>query len=214
MTHLVYTFLKSINNKLIQNQEINFSPHYYCELKDGNLSISPNKQKIPANFFGNEVKNITLILGKNGIGKSSVLRSICNSSAGESLTLHQFVGRDYGIYFRISSNIRGGLIKSINGIPVTSKDIKKPFHLGNNDLIFIQNKEMRNNFDPYDITANIFYLNLAPRIPWRRPSYAGNRLHRLNSNFINYTSPERSLTAVLQFLEFVKDKNLNRISDS
>ena len=71
---LVYLWVEEYKN--IKEQGFNFSPRFRCEYdKDRNeLTIEENEDYIP-NFFGENI-NITAIVGKNGSGKSSVLKKI------------------------------------------------------------------------------------------------------------------------------------------
>jgi len=78
---LVYLWVEDYKN--IHKQGFNFSPRFECEYKDGNLTICDKKEKdnkcknkdYIENFFGDNI-NVTAIVGKNGSGKSSILKLI------------------------------------------------------------------------------------------------------------------------------------------
>ena len=74
---LVYLWVEDYKN--IHKQGFNFSPRFRCEYdKDKNeLTIEENVDYIPG-FFGENI-NITAIVGKNGSGKSSVLKAFIES---------------------------------------------------------------------------------------------------------------------------------------
>ena len=88
---LVYLWIGNYKN--IHNQGFNFSPKFNCHYDgetltiDDNVDKDGNKQHIE-NFFGDNI-NVTAIVGKNGSGKSNILKSLFqnddNSSAKEKL---------------------------------------------------------------------------------------------------------------------------------
>lgn len=81
---LVYMWIKEYKN--IRHQGFNFSPNHEFELtkkEDGEYILEDkimdgNRKNIPKNFFGENIRNITGIIGKNGSGKSSLLECIFN----------------------------------------------------------------------------------------------------------------------------------------
>ena len=71
---LVYLWVEKYKN--IENQGFNFSPRFNCHYDEdkNELTIDENDDYIE-NFFGDNI-NITAIVGKNGSGKSSLLKAI------------------------------------------------------------------------------------------------------------------------------------------
>ena len=71
---LVYLWVEDYKN--IHEQGFNFSPRFHCEYDDikKELTIDENNDYI-SDFFGENI-NVTAIVGKNGSGKSSVLKNI------------------------------------------------------------------------------------------------------------------------------------------
>ena len=69
---LVYLWVKKYKN--IEEQGFNFSSKFYCEYneEEKKLTINKNDDYIP-DFFGENI-NVTAIVGKNGSGKSSLLK--------------------------------------------------------------------------------------------------------------------------------------------
>ena len=84
---LVYLWVENYKN--IHHQGFNFSPRFHCEYNDKTkeLTITENDDYI-SDFFGEDI-NVTAIVGKNGSGKSNILKSLFqnddNSSAKEKL---------------------------------------------------------------------------------------------------------------------------------
>lgn len=71
MASLVYTYIEKMGVG-IRDEELRFSNTHRFEfdLKQRQLFY---KRQNSSPFFGNKVSNISLIVGKNGVGKSSVL---------------------------------------------------------------------------------------------------------------------------------------------
>jgi len=76
---LVYLWVEDYKN--IKNQGFNFSPRFKCDYnpETNELTINENDDYIE-NFFGENI-NVTAIVGKNGSGKSSILKSILEGFA-------------------------------------------------------------------------------------------------------------------------------------
>lgn len=65
------------DNRNIRNCEFNFSPNYRFayDVKSKKLTMT-RLDKLPSQWFGPNIKNITGIIGKNGAGKSNLIESI------------------------------------------------------------------------------------------------------------------------------------------
>ena len=83
---LVYLWVGKYKN--IENQGFNFSPRFECEYDGENLKVCDKKKnecknnEYLENFFGENI-NVTAIVGKNGTGKSSIVKllySLYNNS--------------------------------------------------------------------------------------------------------------------------------------
>ena len=86
---LVYLWVEEYKN--IHKQGFNFSPRFECKFhdeydEDGNLKddckLEIKSKEHIENFFGDNI-NVTAIVGKNGSGKSNLLKLIFNEHIGE-----------------------------------------------------------------------------------------------------------------------------------
>ena len=76
---LVYFWIEEYG--ILKEQGVNFNSGFYFEMKkDNNKYILERKKekekKIPNNFFGKNIENISCIIGKNGSGKTTLFESI------------------------------------------------------------------------------------------------------------------------------------------
>lgn len=68
---LLYLYIKRYDD-IFENQEINFSLNYRVEYTDGRLNIEKKDNNIK-NYYGDKVETVTMVHGKNGTGKSTLL---------------------------------------------------------------------------------------------------------------------------------------------
>jgi hypothetical protein len=81
MAELVYTYIEKMDTG-IKNSEISFSEEHKFRMKERTLFYVENKNK---RFFGEKISNLSLLVGKNGIGKSSILDLISFSNKNTNL---------------------------------------------------------------------------------------------------------------------------------
>ena len=72
---LIYMYVEKFQG-IIKDFEYNFSRKYEIKYdrKNEELSVSKKKDSDNFRFFGDKIGNISAIIGKNGAGKSSILR--------------------------------------------------------------------------------------------------------------------------------------------
>lgn len=68
---LIYLYVEKFEDILIK-QEINFSPNFNVKIKHKKLIIE-NKVSYINKLYPSNIKNINMILGKNGAGKTTIL---------------------------------------------------------------------------------------------------------------------------------------------
>ena len=59
----------------INEEELNFSDQFEVDLVDNNLVIKEKEYSQPS-IYSNHISNLSLLVGKNGTGKSTILESI------------------------------------------------------------------------------------------------------------------------------------------
>ncbi|WP_338801187.1 hypothetical protein WAA20_13090 [Butyrivibrio fibrisolvens] len=72
---LVYLYVEHLG-MCIDNTEINFSKEYTVtyDRKNCNLKIKKEIDQNRINIYGNNIQDINVLVGKNGIGKSTIMR--------------------------------------------------------------------------------------------------------------------------------------------
>lgn len=76
---LLYLWINNYKNMIV-NQSFSISNSYYINfyMKHNRLNISKNKRYIE-NFYGNNILDIAAVVGKNGAGKTTVARFLCDN---------------------------------------------------------------------------------------------------------------------------------------
>ncbi len=68
---LIYLYIRKYG-ELFQDEEFNFSSNFKVSLKNNELIINKNEDKIN-NYYGDNVSNVSMFFGKNGVGKTTLL---------------------------------------------------------------------------------------------------------------------------------------------
>lgn len=68
---LIYLYIEKFGD-FIYNQGIQLSNDFEVELQDKKLTINKRRNYLK-NFYGSGIKNITVMVGKNGSGKTTIL---------------------------------------------------------------------------------------------------------------------------------------------
>lgn len=177
---LVYVWIEEYKN--IKNQGFNLSPNHEFELikkKDGkyileNKMIGEDGKSIAKNFFGENISNITAIIGKNGSGKSSLIEAITRFSKSEGNVkfgsrILIFKDKDTFYYYQEKVDI----------------DSPSYYELEEKSL---EIKEFANKENGLDI---IYYDNIILKKPWL--SQAHSKIQNISSQRMYLLDEKRSL---------------------
>lgn len=77
---LLYVWVKEYQN--FKNQGFNFNPRYHFTYNPDNNELSLDERPdaaLPAGFFGENITNVTAIVGENGAGKSNLINILWHS---------------------------------------------------------------------------------------------------------------------------------------
>lgn len=139
---LVYLWVEDYKN--IQKQGFNFSPRFRCEYDEKTNELIIDEKKDYVSIFPDNI-NITAIVGENGSGKSSLIRS---SLMGAKIYIFYCIDKLYIYDSRISVKSQI-FVKSLS----TYEYILK-YKIGFNPLV---DKE---NILPFDISSIYFHTNI------------------------------------------------------
>ncbi len=68
---LIYLYVRKYGT-IFQDQEFNFSSNFRASFKERKLKIEENRDSIK-NYYGDNISSVTLFLGENGMGKTTLL---------------------------------------------------------------------------------------------------------------------------------------------
>lgn len=123
---LIYTYIGNINRH-INNQGFNYSGNYEVEVMNRELIIKNKKNELEG-FFGKYTQNISLVIGKNASGKSTLLDIIGlnklsvqkNYPRGKFFSIFHI---DADVFYCVGNSVS----KIINNMEVGKENIKEFF---------------------------------------------------------------------------------------
>lgn len=196
MAELVYTYIEKMDIG-IKNSEISFSEEHKFGIKDKTLFYKENKNR---RFFGEKISNLSLIVGKNGIGKSSLLDLISFSNKNINLR------RGRNSYFNIF-HLRDNIF-FIEGSPSL---INKISNMRSNTGIFmtIGNNKFVTPDSQISIELQISLIRSSPIVDWfNRDSYRTFNSH--SSPIIRNVKHVESAENVFRFIVEAKNSNVTK----
>lgn len=196
MAELVYTYIEKMDIG-IKNSEISFSEKHKFGIKDKTLFYKENKNR---RFFGEKISNFSLIVGKNGIGKSSLLDLISFSNKNINLR------RGRNSYFNIF-HLRDNIF-FIEGSPSLMNKIS---NMRSNTGIFmtIGNNKFVTPDSQISIELQISLIRSSPIVDWfNRDSYRTFNSH--SSPIIRNVKHVESAENVFRFIVEAKNSNITK----
>lgn len=170
---LIYLYINKFGEN-IKNQGINFSPNFNVKIENNRLIVDDLRDKNRAHFqsiiYSKNIKNITLLLGKNGSGKTTILnllgmnrkdrinKSIIDGDIKDEYFLLYHIDKNrYAMEFLYEYELENS---SLIQMPSFIKDIKNISAKSNRffykPCIGIVLDENRGNFE---VSSNLFDLN-------------------------------------------------------
>lgn len=197
MAELVYTYIEKMDTG-IKNSEISFSEEHKFRMKERTLFYVENKNK---SFFGEKISNLSLLVGKNGIGKSSILDLI--SFSNKNINLRR--GRNsYFNIFHIKDNLFliDGSPSLIDKIENLSTEKGLFVSVGNNKFVTPSNSQI-------SIELQISLIRSSPIVDWfNRDSYRTFNSH--SSPIIRNVKQVESAENVFRFIVEAKNSNVTK----
>ena len=197
MAELVYTYIEKMDTG-IKNSEISFSEEHKFRMKERTLFYVENKNK---RFFGEKISNLSLLVGKNGIGKSSILDLI--SFSNKNINLRR--GRNsYFNIFHIKDNLFliDGSPSLIDKIENLSTEKGLFVSVGNNKFVTPSNSQI-------SIELQISLIRSSPIVDWfNRDSYRTFNSH--SSPIIRNVKQVESAENVFRFIVEAKNSNVTK----
>lgn len=196
MAELVFTYIEKMDIG-IKNSEISFSEQHKFEIKDKTLFYRENKNR---RFFGDKLSNLSLIVGKNGIGKSSILDLISFSNRNINLRRRK---NSYFNIFHIKENLflidgSPSLIDKINNLS-TEKGLF--VSIGNNEFVTPDSQ--------ISVELQLSLIRSSPTVDWfNRDSYRDFNLHK--SPIIRNVKRVESAGNVFRFIAETKNNRVTK----
>ncbi|MBY6838217.1 hypothetical protein FDG50_10020 [Clostridium botulinum] len=173
---LIYAYVEKFS-ELLEEQEFLFTQKFDVKYNKKNRKISIKKVEYVKNFFGNNVENLSLIIGKNGTGKSTTL-DLLGMKMDDRIRNYNKYKDKYFLLYHIKNDVFAidgcgiDLIEDIvNNLPLEDKyPIREPYSIvmnkANNDnhtyeyIGYMQNESDNNG---KAINKKIIYVNIRDR---------------------------------------------------
>lgn len=204
MAELIYVYIKK-NYSKIKNQELNFSNKFKVSYEKGDLCIENCESTIPSDFFGSKVTNISLLVGKNGTGKSSILDLISYGSknrnefqpTAEFFCIYHV--RDNIFYFEGTKGFNFIHFHSYN---YNAKEYNCFFSIEKNGII--------NEINEIRDKMSIDYLKNQPKVNWIDEKKSSNENNVFITRKLNKkTSPKNVYKFLLDNINFLIGSDLS-----
>lgn len=159
MSELIYVYVEQIYSK-INKQFMNLSNKFTVSYQGKQLEIHEKTDNLPEHFWGRKINNISLIIGKNGVGKSSLLDLISFGPNNRKKLLPRV---QFFQIFHVEKDLF-----YFDGSEALKKNIFGSIAPSNNTFFFEMTSD--NTFRIQDkiemFILNINYQKLSPKINW------------------------------------------------
>lgn len=95
---LIYLYINNLNRDL--EVELSFNPTFTCKrIENDFVKITKNNVNLVRNYYGEYIRNFNLILGDNGVGKSTIFDAICDNDTKASKVLLLYYDSDENKFY-------------------------------------------------------------------------------------------------------------------
>ena len=200
----------------INEEELNFSDQFEVELVANNLVIKEKEYSQPS-IYSNHISNLSLLVGKNGTGKSTILESIALNGYYKNKFLKSF--HTLAIYFLGKSEYNGKeypwfyieldsyVSRRINNIKQTGVHVlvDDSFIRIDNRTKFFREIKIPEDYHRRDLVS---YIRMQPNIDWlARKEYINETFER--DCFTTQVSSFGKLSDLIQFISENGDLKIN-----
>lgn len=152
---LVYFWIEKFGDK--NNQDINFDQNYIFKVEKQNkeyfLKMEENNNKIPDNYFGEKISNISCIIGNNGSGKTSLIKEILRLKSSEYRKQKKYIlvfkeNKEIGIETNIEKDLSLENLESNFAVRLRNNFVRYSKYIYfTNDIISMVESNILNVFD-------------------------------------------------------------------
>lgn len=200
----------------INEEELNFSDQFEVDLVENNLVIKEKEYNQPS-IYSNHISNLSLLVGKNGTGKSTILESIALNGYYKNKFLKSFHtlaiffigkadydGKEYPWFYIELDSYVARRIENIKqtGVYVLVDD---SFIILDNRTKFFRETEIPEGYHRRDLVS---YIRMQPNIDWlARKEYINETFER--DYFTTQVSSFGKLSDLIQFISENDDLKIN-----
>ena len=189
---LIYLYIRKYE-EIFENVEFNFSSNYMVTMKNNQLNIDKNVESIK-NYYGDNVNNVVMFLGQNGMGKSTLL-DILGMNRDDRIN---------DTYYR-----KFGEIYSKNSYFILYHLYENYFSFEFIDDIFLKGKERIVNIDMQNEDAR----SALYKAPMGTIFRLENRTFKYCGNIILQWLKKHNIKSQLEYAYITSDKYNNRINN-
>lgn len=201
---LLYIWISEYKN--LQNLEINFSNQYRFryDKTTNKLSYSEYEYFID-NFYGQNISNVTALIGENGAGKTNVLRLIMDciidgeNNLGDKIVLIYKINNILNIYYDKSINLiyDHNFLKKVNSYKNINEDLNLIYLSNHFDpLLELVNDKTKNQYSNL-INLSTFYLLLNDYENVFKPLRSKEKTLSIQDHFYSHNIMEFNRQALL-----------------
>lgn len=171
---LLYVFMKTVRDDDF-NLKFNFSSQYEVKYDENSklINIEEKEKSYPKNLFGKNIKNITTIVGRNGVGKSTLLALLGLQKIDRRFELKP--AKWFAIY-KLEKDLFG-----IEGYDTSFIENNAPLKVSDDYFFYFKIDKIQNEFQHFlheknisKIRSKIIFLHF-PEMRHRKPNYNGDQ---------------------------------------